>query len=240
MQQAFKNHTPEDRANQIAEEYKDFAYIVSHDLSAPLRHVKEFTKLLIGGCKENLSEEEQEYVEFLEQSLKKLDNMQAALLTFSRLNTRAGPAREIDFNHAVTDALKDLDDLVTLYQPSFECGELPALTAEPRQIKMLFFHLIDNALKFHEPDTSKRKISITASDQDDMWLFEVRDNGIGIDEKYHDEVLRLFRRLNPEKYTGIGAGLTIAHKIVQRHGGEMIIESRPGKGTSVFFSIPEL
>lgn len=239
MQPAFQNNPSDSRADRLAKEFEDFAYIVSHDLNAPLRHVKEFTKLLIGGRKENLTEEEQEYVGFLEDSLQKLDDMQVALLTFSRLNTRAGPVRDVDCNQAVAGALKSLEDVVDVFSPEIICDDLPVITAEPKQIDLLFYHLIGNALKFHDEDATKRKVFIYATDQSDTWLFEVRDNGIGIDERYYEEVFRLFRRLNPDQYKGVGAGLTIAYKIVQHHGGEMIIESEPGQGTSVFFSVPK-
>jgi light-regulated signal transduction histidine kinase (bacteriophytochrome) len=240
MQIAHNTHKLDDEVAQIAQEYEDFAYIVSHDLNAPLRHVKEFTRLLIGGRKDQLTVEEQEYVNFLQKSLEKLDDMQKALLTFSRLNTWAGDLRESDCNEVVANVLRELDHDVRTYSPAIECGDLPTIMAEPKQLHLLFVHLIDNALKFHDEDTLKRKILITALDQEDQWLFEVRDNGIGIDEDYHEEVLRLFRRLDPERYKGIGAGLTIAHKIVQRHGGELLIESECGEGCSVFFSMPKM
>ncbi|MEZ5918965.1 MAG: ATP-binding protein [Alphaproteobacteria bacterium] len=238
MQPALKNDVTEDhKAERIAKEYEDFAYIVSHDLNAPLRHIKEFTRLLVAGRKDNLTVEEQEYVEFLERSLSKLDDMQRALLTFSRLNTRPDPPCDVDCNKVVDDVLKELADIVSVHAPEIEYGKLPVVHVDPKQLHLLFFHLIDNALKFHEDETLKRRIHISATDQEDMWLFEVRDNGIGIAEQYHDEIFRLFRRLNPDQYSGIGAGLTIAQKIVHRFGGEMLIESEPEQGTSVFFSI---
>ena len=228
----------EDKAALVIKEYEDFAYIVSHDLNAPLRHVKEFTRLLIGSRK-NLNEQEKEYVEYLEKSLRKLEDMQHALLMFSRLNTQAGSLKETNFNHALSLALEELEDVINTSFPAFECEDLPTTMAESKQIQLLFYHLIDNALKFHKEDAQKRKVSISATDQGDTWLFEIRDNGIGIEQEYHEEIFRMFRRLAPDKYPGIGAGLTIAHKIVQRHDGEMIIESEPGEGTSVFFSIPK-
>lgn len=237
MQPLLETHSIEDRANQIVQEYEDFAYIVSHDLNAPLRHVREFTRLLVGNRKGHLTEEEQQYVEFLELSLTKLDDMQRALLTFSRLNTRAGEPVNIDLNETLSKTLKDLATPIQKYQPVIEYKDLPIIVAEPKQIELLFFHLLDNAIKFHDETSPERQILVTAMDQGDTWLFEIKDNGIGIDQKYHEDVFRLFRRLEPEKYPGIGAGLTIAHKIIQRHGGEMLIESVPNQGTSVFFSI---
>lgn len=236
MRPALKTLISGNQEDDITKEYEDFAYIVSHDLSAPLRHVKEFTRLLIGGRKENLTEEEQEYVAFLEKSLCKIEDMQKALLTFSRLNSRAGPLRQTNLNHAVEAALKEIDD-TNAYRPSVEYDNLPTIIADQKQIELLFFHLIDNALKFHRDDTAHRTVSITASDQGDVWMFGFKDNGIGIAKEYHEEVLRMFRRLNPDKYKGIGAGLTIARKIVRRHGGEMQIESEENKGTNVLFTI---
>ena len=237
MRPALKNHPHNDEAERIVREYEDFAYIVSHDLNAPLRHVKEFTRLLVGGRKANLTIEEQEYVDFLEKSLQKLEDMQKALLTFSRLNTRAGNFKKTDCNAIVANALNELEAVISTHYPAIECGNLPTITAEPKQLHLLFVNLIDNALKFHEEDTPKRKVSITATDQGESWLFEIKDNGIGIPEKHHEEVFRLFRRLHPERYKGIGAGLTIAYKVIQHHGEEMLIESEPGQGTSVFFKL---
>jgi light-regulated signal transduction histidine kinase (bacteriophytochrome) len=229
-------HLPAINAEQLAKEHEDFAYIVSHDLNAPLRHVKEFTRLLIGSRQDNLTEEEREYVGFLEKSLQKLDEMQGALLAFSRLNTRAGPLKEVDLSLAVPAALKEQKDLRES-GPVLECGKLPVIMAEPRQIQMVFQNLISNALKFHEDDTSGKQAYVGAEDKGDVWMFEVRDNGIGIAQEHHEEIFRLFRRLEPDRYTGIGAGLTIARKITRRHGGEMSVQSRKGYGTSIFFSI---
>ncbi len=238
MQPVIQKDLVESRTDQIARDYEDFAYIVSHDLNAPLRHVKEFTRLLIGSRQNNLTEEEQEYIGLLETSLKKIDDMQQALLTFSRLNTRAGPMRETNCNDIVTNALQELDNAIRQYCVVIECSELPVVIADPNQLQLLFVNLIDNALKFHEGN-GKREITITSIQKEENWLFEIKDNGIGIAKEYHEEVLRLFRRLAPDKYKGVGAGLTIAHKIIQRHGGQIVIDSKPGTGTSVFFSIPK-
>lgn len=233
---ALKSRAPVDRTVLIAKEYEDFAYIVSHDLNAPLRHVTEFTRLLIGSRHDGLNDEEREYVGILEKSLQRLGDMQQALLTFSRLNTRAGPLRETDCNEIVAKVLGEMDDVINEHYPAIECGDLPVVMADAQQLTILFANLIGNALKFHD-GLKKRKVSISAEDQGDIHLFRIADNGIGIDPQYHDVIFRMFRRLNADKYPGVGAGLTIAQKIVQRHGGEILIESKPDEGTSVFFSV---
>jgi len=235
---ALRTSSANSRADAILKEYETFAYVVSHDLSAPLRHVKEFTRLLIGGKRDELSEEEREYINYLERSLEKLETMQEALLSFSRVKTHAGPLKHVDCNEAVAQALEELDHMVVELAPAFECIKLPTLMAEPNQIIVLFRNLIENAFKFHRLGTDKRKVSISADKEDGHWVFKIEDNGIGIDERNHENALTMFRRLEPNAYDGIGAGLTIAHKIVQEHGGEMSIESEPGKGTAVYFTLP--
>lgn len=225
------------KAIQITKEYEDFAYIVSHDLNAPLRHVKEFTRLIVGSRKEGLTEEEKRYVLFLEKSLQKLDAMQGALLSFSRLSTRVDSLRNTDFYQVITSVVNELSDGFKVYTPVIEFGNMPSMLADSDHIRLLFYHLIDNALKFHKENAPQRKVFISAKDHGRSWMFEVKDNGIGIDKRYHEEVFRMFRRLEPEKYPGIGAGLAIARKIVRRHGGEISIESEAGNGTNVLFSI---
>lgn len=228
-----------DRSEQLEQEYRDFAYIVSHDLNAPLRHVREFTRLLIEPRQANLSEEEQHYIEFLNKSLKKLEDMQYALLTFSRINTRGENMSDVDCNNIVKDVLEGLEAKIKDYDTSVEYRDLPTLYADPEQIQSLFFNLIDNALKFYWDDNAKRKVIIKATDQGDAWLFEIKDNGIGIDEKYHEDVFKMFRRLEPEHFAGVGAGLTHAKKIVEKHGGEIMINSGEDQDTSVFFILPK-
>lgn len=223
----------------LAEEYQEFVYIVSHDLKAPLRHIREFTRLLIDARTAPLSAEETEYVEFLERSLRRLDQMQEALLTFSRLSTRVGPERKIDCNALVSQTLEDLKGTISTHKVEIDCAPLPNILAEPQQFQLLFYHLIDNALKFHKA-LGPRTVQIRTRDDKDRLIFEVRDNGLGIAPEHHQEVFKLFRRLHAgDEYPGIGAGLTLAQKIVQRHSGTLWIDSQIGAGTAVLFSLPK-
>ncbi|MCK6419034.1 MAG: ATP-binding protein [Alphaproteobacteria bacterium] len=224
------------KANAIAKEYEEFAYIVSHDLNAPLRHIREFTRLLID-ARANPSKEEKEYIGFLEISLRRLDQMQQALLTFSRLNTRAAPLREIDCNVALRATLDNLIGTINAKKAKIEIDTLPTIIAEPHQFQLLLFFLIDNALKFCTE--LPPHLQIRANKEEKRFVFEVRDHGIGIPAPYHKEVFKFFRRLHTgDRYPGIGAGLTLAQKIVHRHGGEIWIESPPQGGTSVIFTCP--
>jgi signal transduction histidine kinase len=229
-----------DYITPIAKEYEEFVCIVSHSLSAPIRHIKEFTRLLIGARKENLSPEEQDYVMYLERSLQKLDDMQTALLHFSRLSTHAGEARKISLNAVVQGALEELEDKIKAESPEFTCNDLPVLTVDPKQMQLLFVHLIDNALKFHEGDSTNKKITISATEHFNEWFFEIRDNGIGIEPEHHDAVFGLFKKVEADRFLGMGVGLTLARKIVEHHGGHIFVESAPDKGTSICFTLPKI
>lgn len=237
MVYAQQNSAAQENINPILKEYEDFAYIVSHDLNAPLRHVKEFTKLLLEARTEPPNQEEQDYINYIEKSLDKLNTMQDTLLEFSRLGTRAHEFQKADLNDLLHAAISALGDEIKEHDTQITYDTMPELTIEPVQIQLVFYHLISNALKFHAPDAPLRKIHIGAYEGKTDWSFTVMDNGIGIHEKNYSEIFKLFRRLQPDAYAGNGAGLTFAQKIVRQHQGEMRIRSQEGEGTTILFSI---
>lgn len=228
----------EEAANRILKEYRDFAYTVSHDLNAPLRHVKEFSRLLIGSREENLNEEEREYVTLLEKSLKRLDDMQTGLLAFSRINTTGKDFESVSSQELVENVIRALHDDNTADKPQIEYTNLPTIFGDAGQLYNVFYNILDNATKFHRP-SARREVSITTTKDDRNHLFEIKDNGIGIEEAFHSDIFRIFRRLHAgDQYPGSGAGLTLSQKIIERHGGAIWVESEVDKGTSVFFTIP--
>ena len=118
------------------------------------------------------------------------------------------------------------------------CEPLPCLMGDESQLIQLIQNLISNAIKYHGPETPVVRIS--AEKQDDMWVFSVRDNGIGIEPQYFEKIFLMFQRLNNQRdISGSGVGLAICRKIAERHGGEIWLESEPGKGSIFYFSIPE-
>lgn len=223
--------------DQIRKDFDEFVYIVSHDLNAPLRHVKEFTKLIIESRQDNITDEELEFIRYLNAALQKINDMQVALLSYSRINTENTAFSNTDFNKALHTALLELKNIYGQDMPMPEFEILPTLYAHPSLIKTLFFNLIDNAVKFSKPPPNQNRIIIHSSEDDDYWNFEVIDSGIGIEEKYQKDVFQIFRKLDPQKYSGIGAGLAISKKIVRKHNGIINIQSTLGNGTKVFFSI---
>lgn len=228
----------------IAKEYQEYAYIVSHDLNAPLRHLKQFSRLLIEEMDQNyLGEDQKEYIHFIEVSLEKLDRMQAALLEFSRINTRQEPFTTfsaLDTTLRVIDGLKQTCKDKSLPVPDIKVHELPEITADAKQFERLMFQILDNAMKFSARDRSAF-IDVSASNNENHMTFAIKDNGTGIPSQFHQEVFKMFRKLHTDDACdGTGAGLAIAHKIVDRHNGKIWIEAAPENGIILFFTLPRL
>jgi light-regulated signal transduction histidine kinase (bacteriophytochrome) len=220
-------------------ELEDFVYTVSHDLCAPLRHIREFSKILLETLEGRLSEEEREYFDYILTSTNKANKIMTALLQYSRLNTEVQEFVNFDFSELLEEVVHSFTSEIKQKKAVVKTVDMPpTLTGDRHQIEQLFMALMSNALIFHTDKTNPPKIKITAKHHDDEWLFTVVDNGIGIDAEYHEDVFKILKRLDPETYPqGMGVGLTIAKKIVQRHGGKIWIESELGKGTKVLFTL---
>ena len=222
-------------------ELQDFVYIASHDLREPLRKISSFGALLQDSLKGKLDEDQQENFEFMIDGARRMQDMIDALLTYSRLTTKAKPPEWVDLNQVIED-LKNLE-LATMLdeaQGSIHVpNPLPSVRAESSQIHQLFQNLIGNALKFHK-EAIPPEIFIRAYDvENDMIRIEVEDNGIGIDKKYYGQLFTMFKRLHSrEHYEGTGIGLASCKKIVERHGGSIGIESTSGKGSTFWFTLP--
>ncbi|MDR3448920.1 MAG: ATP-binding protein [Alphaproteobacteria bacterium] len=223
---------------EIASEFRDYVYGVSHDVSAPVRAMVEFSRLLTGDHVSHLDEEGRLYLSLIIDNGEKLQKMMAGLLDYSRLNTEARPFAPVDCDAAVKDALLSLDDIIRAKQARIECGPMPVIIGDATQIWQLFVALIDNALKFQQAGSIPH-IKIAAEKHKDMWQFSVSDNGIGIDERFREKIFTVFQRLHSgDDFPGIGIGLTLARKIVRRHGGEIRAESHPGPGVTLLFTLP--
>jgi signal transduction histidine kinase len=232
-----------ERAEQLARinrELDDFTYIASHDLKEPLRGIEAYCELLCEDFGEKLGDEGQARLDSLTQmcqrSIKLIDN----LLTYSRVGQVEPNSSVLDLNAVVGQILSDLGP--TLKQRHAEVrtqGDLPAVKGDETLIGMLFANLVGNGAKFNQQPTPTIEIG-TAPNDDDAWVtLYVRDNGIGIEPKYHDDIFTIFRRLHGrKKYEGTGAGLTIVRKIIQSHGGEIWLDSTPGEGTTFYFTLP--
>lgn len=223
----------------IAAEFRDYAYSVSHDLSAPVRAMVEFSKLLTTEHSASLNDEGREYLSIIISSGQKMQQMMEGLLQFSRLNTMAKPFALVPVDKILQDCQIILKEQLSTKKAVLEIEKMPMIYADAEQLMQLFLLLLDNAIKFQSAD-NKPHIKITAVESEAVWQFSIEDNGIGIDIRFQEKIFKLFQRLHAEEeYPGVGAGLTLAQKIIHRHGGTIWFESVTKKGTKFNFTIPK-
>ena len=225
-----------ERSNRDLEQ---FAYVASHDLQEPLRAVGGYVKLLQRRFPDELDSKALEYIAGAADGAMRMERLITDLLAFARVGTHADSVASADLNGLLADALDNLRASIHAADAVVTYDHLPELIVDPTHIVQLFQNLIGNALKFRSEE--KPKVHIGALHQAGRWVLSVRDNGIGIDAQYFDRIFQIFQRLHTRKqYPGTGIGLAICKKIVEQHGGQIWLESKPGHGSTFFFSLPEV
>lgn len=227
----------------LRENFQNFIYTISHDLSAPIRTVVAFSELLQKQADELLDEKSKHYLSFIVNGGEKAQSMLAGLLDYSRLNTRQKKPLLANTHHIVENCLKTLSEKIDATGAQIQIDELPPIHADEDQLYQLFLALIDNAIKF-QPNGSVPTVHIHAEKSEDSdiggWRFWVEDNGIGVEPRFAEEIFSVFRRLHREaEYPGIGMGLALAKRIVEQHGGIIGVSSNPGHATSFYFILPD-
>ena len=219
-------------------ELQQFAYVASHDLQEPLRMVTAYLSLLEKKYAPQLDGKAKQYMDLaIDGGLRARDLIQD-LLEFSRIESHAREFRETKMEEVLKITMDNLSLQIMEEKAIISHTPLPTIIADDLQMTQLLQNLIGNAIKFH--GTDKPEVHISCQNEDTHWLFAIKDNGIGIDPQYKDKIFVLFQRLhNREEYEGTGIGLAISKKIVERHGGRIWFESRPGSGTTFYFTIPK-
>ncbi len=217
-------------------ELEEFAYMVSHDLQEPLRMVTGFMNLLKMETEGLLNESTSQYIHFASDGAVRMKNMIEDLLQYSRVGTTKEDLEDVDLDEVVSSVTHLLNHRIREFSAKVEVNELCTLKGIKPLLTQLFMNLLSNALKYH--GEKPPEISIGCIEEKDHWLFYVKDNGIGIDEKFFDKIFVIFHRLHSrDSYTGTGVGLAISKKIVEKHGGRIWVESAPGKGSTFYFTI---
>jgi PAS domain S-box-containing protein len=218
-------------------ELEQFAYVASHDLQEPLRMVASYTQLLSKRYKGKLDSDADEFISYAVDGANRMQMLINDLLDYSRVGTRGKDFVMTKFDDVLEKTLGDLKKAVEESGAKVTIDPLPSLMSDEGQIGQLFQNLISNAIKFRGDDPPQ--IHISSEKNENKWIFSVRDNGIGIDSEYSNRIFEIFQRLHSkEEYAGSGIGLAICKKIVERHGGNIWIESEPGKGSTFYFTIP--
>ncbi len=219
------------------EELEQFAYVSSHDLREPLRMIMSFLQLLKTNYVDDLDQDANEFINYALDGAKRMDIMINDLLEYSRIGSQE---REFEYVHSekiLETVLLNLKPAIDDIHAIITHDKLPLIYANEQQMIQLFQNLIGNAIKYRGKKTPL--IHISVKNVDDEYIFSIKDNGIGIDQKDLKRIFTIFQRLHTqEEYKGTGIGLAISHKILQKHRGKIWAESEKGKGTTFYFTIP--
>lgn len=219
-------------------ELEQFAYVASHDLQEPLRMVTSYTQLLERRYSDKLDDNAREFMGYTVEGAKRMQSLITDLLKFSRVNSHEKEFTDVDCNSLCREALDNLIVSINESDTIISSEGLPVVRGEETQLRQLFQNLISNALKYRDMER-QNEIHVGAEKHNGYWQFVVKDNGIGIDEKYSDRIFIIFQRLHGKsEYSGTGIGLALCKKIVERHGGEIWLKSQVGKGSEFFFTLP--
>ena len=228
-------HAELKRSNQ---ELEQFAYVASHDLQEPLRMVASYTQLLERRYESRLDANAREFMAYIVDGATRMKQLIEDLLAYSRVGTKGAEFEPASVEAALRRALYNLRTAIEEAGAAVTHDALPTLPADEGQLAQLLQNLMGNALKFRS--ASVPRIHIGVSEKETDWQFEVRDNGIGIEPQYYERIFMVFQRLhNKGEYPGTGIGLAICKKVVERHGGRIWVESRPGEGSSFYFTLPK-
>jgi signal transduction histidine kinase len=213
---------------------EQFASILAHDLAAPLRVIRGFADLLRTRAEDRLEPDERAHLERIAHQAELMQSMISALRDYARVGGAELALREVDTRQLVADVVDRLEPLVAERGAELEVDELPSVDADPNQLGQVFQNLLDNALT-HAGSESPR-IVVSAEDGRGGPIFTVADNGEGIPAERRERMFEMFTRGNPEDDQGMGVGLAICRKLVQRHGGRIWIEDA-NPGAAVRFTL---
>ncbi len=227
----------ERRLKASNERLEQFAYAASHDLQEPLRMVSSYLQLIEDRADDELTEETEEFLEFAVDGADRMREMIDGLLAYSRVETQGRPLGSVDLNEVVGDVLDDLEVRLTERDADVHIEELPRVTGDEHQLRQVVQNLVTNALEYSGDEPPHVHISATRNGS--MWEVSVRDEGIGIEPDDQDRIFEVFERLHSRNdHGGSGIGLALCERIVERHGGDIWVESEPGEGATFSFTLP--
>ncbi|MEZ4888176.1 MAG: ATP-binding protein [Chitinophagales bacterium] len=225
----------EEELSYVNDELKNFAYIVSHDLKAPLRAIGSLTDWMITDYGDKLDKEGLEYLDLIKMRIVRMNNLIEGILQYSRAGKKMSKLKPMDLNKVVEEVLFMLNP-----PPHFQINiknELPTVACEPTKVNQVFQNLISNAIKYNDKPVGI--LDIGYDEVDGTMHFYVADNGPGIEEKYHEKIFEIFQTLNArDDIESTGVGLTVVKKIIESNNGRIWLTSTLHEGTVFHFNLP--
>jgi PAS domain S-box-containing protein len=222
------------------QELSQFAFISSHQLQTPIRTISNFTKIIEEDYGKELDSKCFDYLNTIDQSAKRMSSLIDTLLVYSTIGRKSNLAA-CDIGALVREVLSDLEIMINSTEAVIEVGELPVIRVYPVEFHQLIQNLLSNSLKYIRKNI-RPQINIRSQRSEDVYLFSVNDNGIGIDSVHSEKIFDIFQRLHYDEteYEGKGIGLAYCKKIVQLHAGKIWVDSVKGVGSTFYFTIPAL
>lgn len=224
------------KIDNINKELKDFASIVSHDLKAPLRGIKSLATWILDDCSDKLGEQANEQMNLLLGRVERMYNLIEGVLQYSRAGRTEEKIVQVNLDTFIPEAIdmlvppENISITIENTMPVIECAET--------HVMQLFQNLLSNAIKYM--NKPQGRINVGCIEENGFWKFSIADNGPGIEEKHFEKIFKMFQALSvSEDFEGTGVGLTIAKKIVELYGGNIWVESKIGKGSTFFFTLPK-
>lgn len=239
-------------------ELEDFAHVVSHDLRAPLVNIQGFSKELALSCERLrsvaadvqvpaaerrelsalLDEDIPEALEFITTSVAKMDSLLSGVLQLSRVGRAALTIHQLDMNQMLSEIVWSMQFAIEQAGASVQVDLLPPCRGDQMQINQVFSNLLNNALKYLDPNRLG-VIRVCGQEEPDRVVYSIEDNGIGVAAEHQDSIYRIFHRLDPQRGTGEGLGLTIVRRVLERHHGKIWVESEVKEGSKFYVSLPK-
>jgi len=236
MRDATRRKLTEDALKRSNSELSQFAYIVSHDLQAPLRAVSIYTDLLVKERENSLDDRTKEFAKFIRDGVHQMQSLIQDLLKYSQISDSDSESKDVELGKVLDQALANHKPAITENGAVVTHDALPVVKGDETHFVQLFQNLLGNALKYRSE--APPRIHVGAARKGQEWLTSVRDNGIGISPEYAAKIFEPFKRLHGSEVPGSGVGLAICKKIVERYGGRIWVESEPGKGSTFYFTLP--
>ncbi|MBU1153120.1 hypothetical protein KKB84_04015 [bacterium] len=225
------------RSEEINKEFDEFVYFASHDLKGSLRSIEAFSKFLHEDYRDILDEKGREYLEVLNESIQRLKAQVASLGELAKIREDASSNEEFNLKKMVIKSILSLKDLIKKKKPKFSFYNLNVgAYGNPLLIEKVLSNLISNGLIFN--DKKKITLEIGSINKEEAFSVYVKDNGIGIEEFYFERIFQIFQRVGTKNHSGVGAGLTICNKVIEKHRGNIWVESKVSKGSTFFFTLP--